>query len=261
MSTCSTCPLSHLPPRHAPTYPVPDALKKVTTDETFAEEQIGFLVSRNEAAASATVDAAHAFKCSLLAEVKKRVVDERANHEKVLSQTRDRVEAARLQAIDGEKKVNRLKTEADEGKKLVAEDVERGLKQAEQEKELKLASFNRKIELEYDAVYKEIKSKGNERAQAYDDKLGDAENLLEIFFKSHSNLQKELTKREEVKIETVDLAQERLDLMKAATDLIFKIKKAADPVNELGAEYQDFLSKIRAYNSKVDMIDRGTFRA
>jgi len=143
--------------------------------------------------------------------------------------------------------VDKAKTEADEVKKLVEDDVSRELA---------------RIQLKYEEAVIAIKSKGKERAQASDDKVEEAENSLEIYTKSLSNLQKELTYREELKTETVDLAQQLVDNMIAASKFILKMNHAADPSNQqLSAEYDGIHSKIIAYKTKKDMIDHGTFHA
>jgi hypothetical protein len=250
------------PPSTLPHSSAPDALKKLTVDENYASEQIGFLFERNGVAASAVLDACTIFKWNISKELAKLIVSERAKHDAWLGQTRDSVEAAKHDVNGGEKEVNRLKTEADEGKKSVAEDVKRQLEQEAISKQLELTNFKMELDLKYEERNKAIKSQGDAFVRAHDNDVGIAEGQLEIFNKGLSNAEKELANREEVKIETVGLAQDRLNLMRAVAAIIVKIEKAANPKEiqaELGADYNAFIVKIREYNSKVDKIDRGTF--
>ena len=128
----------------------------------------------------------------------------------------------------------RLETKADELKKNVAKHVEH----------CKLAE----LDLEY-------LTKAKESAQACDFELENAKNQLEISKKSSSNLLKEVTKRKKAMIETVGLAQESLDLLKTAADLISKFERAAANEND----FECYIGMIREYNSKVEKINRGTF--
>ena len=225
-------------------------VRKVITEEFYFEKVTELLVQGQDRDA---VDAAFAFKYGSLEELRNLVVDDNRKHARILAQTRDSVEGAELKVIESKKEVHELKAQAGKGKKIVAEDVKRKLEQAKQ----KIEHKKRMLDLELDEMSKNIKSEGNELAQAYDDKVEEAENSLEIRNKIYSKLQKELTHREEIKMETVDLAQELLDNMIAATEFILKVNNASDRSSkEFSAEYEDIRRGIDAYKTKKDKIDR-----
>lgn len=240
----------------------PDALKKLTVDQNFALEQLGFIFEGNKVAADAVLESCTIFRWKFSTDLTKLIKSERAKHDTLLGQTRDSVEAAKHDVNDGETVVNRLKAEADEGKQSVVEDVNRQLEKLATSKQLELDNFKMKLDLKYEDRSKAIKSQGDELVWAHDNNVGIAEGQLEIFNKGLSNAEKELANRKEVMIETVGLAQDRLNLMKAVDAIIVKIVKAANPKEiqeELDADYSAFIAKISEYNSKVDKIDRGTF--
>ncbi|EJK46880.1 hypothetical protein THAOC_34434 [Thalassiosira oceanica] len=228
---------------------LPDALKGLTTNTTFANDQFKFIADNNPDAAQATIEAVYAFNGSISDNYRDMLIEEKNKHQKSISEAEQSVEDSKGRIEAAKKRVEELKDDAAAGKKSVANDVKRRL---------------RSLEHEYEVRSEEIKAHGEKLKKAYDVDLEGANNQLEMLKKGHSNLEKEVDKRHKIQRETYGLALDHHTLLKTGADLVSKIQKAAR-ANELGADHplkqycQHYYRMIGTHNAKVHKIDCGEF--
>lgn len=252
-----------------PNSSVRDSVEKLTVDENFLLQQSTFLFRKENEAVSTVLEDCTLFRMLQKKNLTKLLVSQREDHDKGIAQAENNVEAAKLDVKQCEEELKQAKAKADEGKKLVTEDRRLKLEQIRLDKlakmkqtELEYQAKQKQTELEYDAMTKDVISQCDSRDQAHDDAAGSAGNALEICKKVLSNAEKEVANREENKLEMVELAQIRLDLMNDVTVFVNKIemmKQPSENEEELTGEVQAIVKKIHDYNAMVEKINRGTF--